>query len=45
MDWDSNSLLATATMIQSYSHPQGWQAVVRDDRKEQKVEGDAYEIY
>lgn len=37
MDWVSNSLLATVTMIQSYNHPQGWQAVVRDDRKEQQV--------
>lgn len=27
----------SATKIQSYNHPQGWQAVLRDDRKEQQI--------
>lgn len=27
----------SATKTQSYNHPQGWQAVVRDDRIEQQV--------
>ena len=27
----------SATKIQSYNHPQGWQAVVREDREEQQV--------